>query len=67
MTKTCGYCLSNKGIYNVIPPVCLHTIGSTVPVCPGCFQIGIDSGAIVWYGDKPYGICDCEQEHTVTA
>jgi len=58
----CSYCFIQKAIYNVVPPVCVQEAAGikNAPLCPRCFQEGIDNGEIVWLGSKPYGICaDC--------
>jgi hypothetical protein len=59
----CIRCQKNLSVYNVTAPICMDSI--TAPLCPSCFQSGIDAGEIVWLGDKPYGICsDCETAAT---
>lgn len=56
--KTCIRCQKMPSIYNVVAPLCMRSV--TAPLCPRCFQEGIDAGEIVWLGAKPYGICaDC--------
>jgi hypothetical protein len=57
----CFYCFINKSVYNVTAPVCVG--GITAPLCPSCFQNGINEGEIVWIGNSPVGICsECESE-----
>lgn len=55
MTKNCVRCDKNHAHYNVIAPLCLGSV--IAPLCPPCFQDGIDHGEIAWLGDRPYGIC----------
>ena len=51
----CQRCRTNKAIYNVVSPVCHSSI--TTPLCPACFQEGIDAKEIIWIGSKPFGFC----------
>ena len=60
--KNCSYCFINPSVYNVVTPVCVQeAVGlKSAPLCPSCFQRGINMKEIEWIGDKPYGICaDC--------
>lgn len=60
----CVRCGIFKAQYDVRAPLCLNSV--IVPLCPTCFQDGIDHGEIVWLGDKPYGICE-DHEHSEVA
>lgn len=55
MPTLCVRCGQNRAHYNVIAPICLGS--ANAPMCPSCFQDGLDHGEIVWLGAKPYGIC----------
>lgn len=57
----CDRCNIEKPVYNVVAPLCLDAI--TIGLCPGCFQVGIDNGEIVWLGNAPYGVCSEHLSH----
>lgn len=61
MKILCKRCHARSAVYTVVAPVCMNSMST--PLCPVCFQSGIDAKEIVWLGDTSYGICsECIEE-----